>query len=110
MGHGDENILVMREMPWAKCVYWLYRILVEDKFGMNRDDLMKKLEEKGIDTRPFFYPLHVMPPHKNNERFLAAEEISRKGINLPSGVGLTKKMIERVVNIIKGITANFKNI
>ena len=90
------------EMSWAKCVYWMYCILVEDKFGMSRDELMKKLEEKGIETRPFFYPLHVMPPYKNDEKFPVAEETSRKGINLPSGVGLMKEMIERVVNTIKG--------
>ena len=79
------------EMHWAKCVYWMYCILVEDKFGVSRDDLMKRLEEKGIETRPFFYPMHVMPPYKNNERFPAAEEISRKGINLPSAVCLSLK-------------------
>jgi perosamine synthetase len=97
-----ELIKLHLEMPWAKCVYWMYCILVEDQFGMNRDELMKKLEENGIETRPFFYPMHVMPPYKNDEKFPVAEETSRKGINLPSGVGLTKEIIERVVNTIKG--------
>ena len=83
-----ELIKLHPEMPWAKCVYWMYCILIEDKFGMSRDELMKKLEESGIETRPFFYPMHVMPPYKNNEGFAVAEEISRKGINLPSGVKL----------------------
>ena len=64
---------------------------------------MKRLEEKGIETRPFFYPMHVMPPYKNNERFPVAEEISRKGVNLPSGVNLTEEMIMRVVDAIIGI-------
>jgi dTDP-4-amino-4,6-dideoxygalactose transaminase len=93
------------EMSWAKSVYWMFCILVDDKFGMSRDDLMKKLEQKGIDTRPFFYPMHVMPPYKNNEEFTVAEGISRKGINLPSGVGLTKEDVERIVNEIR----SFKN-
>ena len=93
------------EMPWAKCVYWMYCILVDDKFGMSRDDLMKGLEENGIETRPFFYPMHVMPPYKNNEIFHVAEEIARKGINLPSGVNLTKEDVERIVNEIR----SFKN-
>jgi perosamine synthetase len=98
-------ITVHPEMSWAKSVYWMFCILVDDKFGMSRDDLMKKLEQKGIDTRPFFYPMHVMPPYKNNEEFTVAEGISRKGINLPSGVGLTKEDVERIVNEIR----SFKN-
>ena len=89
------------ETSWAKCVYWMYSILIEDKFGMNRDELMKKLEENGIETRPFFYPMHVMPPHKNNGKFPVAEEISRKGINLPSAVGLIRENIERINGVIR---------
>ena len=104
----EELITGHPEMEWAKCVYWMYCILIEDKFGMSRDNLMRKLKEEEIDTRPFFYPVHVMPPYKNNGKFPVAEEISRKGINLPSGVNLTKEMIERVVNTIKGITANLR--
>jgi perosamine synthetase len=95
-----EVITLHPEMPWAKCVYWMYCILVEDKFGTSRDDLMKKLEVKGLETRPFFYPIHLMPPYKNNGRFPFADEIRRKGINLPSGVGLIRENIERIVSVI----------
>ena len=49
----------------------------------------------------FFYPVHVMPPYDNNERFPVAEEISRKGINLPSGVGLISENIERIAGTIR---------
>jgi perosamine synthetase len=55
------------------------------------------------ENMPFFYPVHVMPPHKNNEIFPVAEEISRKGINLPFGPNLTEEMIKQVVNAIIGI-------
>ena len=97
---GNGLIKLHPEMKWAKCVYWMFCILVEDKLGMSRDDLIKILEEREIETRPFFYPMHVMPPHKNNERFPVAEEISRKGINSPSGVTLTENEIEQIVESI----------
>ena len=99
----EENGLIKLhpEMLWAKCVYWMYCILVEDKFGMSRDELMKRLEENGIETRPFFYPMHVMPPHKNSEEFPTIEEISRKGINLPSSSGLKEEEIKFICNEIK---------
>ena len=104
LGELDEKEILKlhTEMSWAKCVYWMYSILIEDKFGISRDNLMKKLEKNGIDTRPFFYPIHVIPPHKNNEKFPIAEEISRKGINLPSGVSLTENEIKQIVRCIRG--------
>lgn len=71
--------------------------------------MIKKLEEKGIETSPFFYPMHVMSPYKNNEELPVAEELSRKGINLPSGVNLTKGMIEEILNITEEV-AKCKNL
>ena len=88
------------EMSWAKCVYWMYSILIKDKFGISRADLMKKLEKNGIDTRPFFYPIHMMPPYMSEEKFPVAEELSRRGINLPSSVQLKEEEIELIVKWI----------
>jgi perosamine synthetase len=53
-----EGIALHPEMPWAKCVYWLYSILVdEEKTGLSRDELAQKLQGYGVETRNFFYPL-----------------------------------------------------
>jgi len=93
-----EMITLHPEMKWAKCVYWMYSILIEDKFGMKRDELMKKIEEKGIETRPFFYPIHEMPPYFNKERFPVAEEVSKRGINLPSSLFLDYETATCVVS------------
>lgn len=91
------------EMSWAKCVYWMYSILIEDGFGLDRGEMMKKLEENGIDTRPLFYPINVMPSYKGGKKFLVAEELSRKGVSLPSAVILARKDVERIINIIMEI-------
>ena len=99
----DENgtIGLHPEMQWAKCVYWMYSVLINEKFGISRDELMKKLEEKGIETRPFFYPIHVLLPYRNNKKFLIAEELSLKGVNLPSSVKLKREDIEYICEMIK---------
>jgi len=89
------------EMPWAKCVYWMYSVLVEDSFGMDRDEFMKKLAEREIETRPLFYPVHIMPPYKVTDRFPVAEELSRKGVSLPTGITLVKKDVETIAGAIK---------
>jgi len=89
------------QMPWAKSVYWMYSILVEDKVKISRDDLMKKLEERGIETRPFFYPMHLIPPYRAKERLPVAEKLAKTGINVPSSVKLQKGEIGYISKIIK---------
>ncbi len=89
------------EEAWAKNVYWMYSVLVEDDYGLDRDGLMARLKKAGIDSRPFFYPLHTLPPYAGSgERFPVAEELARKGLNLPSASTLTEQDIDRVCKII----------
>jgi perosamine synthetase len=81
----------------------MYTILVEDSFGMGRDDLMTYLKERGIETRSAFYPIHVQPVYQKlyaGERYPVAEELGRKGINLPSGNTLTEDQIRYVAETI----------
>lgn len=98
------------EMNWAKCVYWMYSILIEDKAEINRDELMKILEEKEVETRPFFVPMHILPMYSNGEKLPVAEELSKKGINLPSSTKIEKnneiKYVTSLVvkNLDRGIT------
>jgi perosamine synthetase len=99
-----KGVTLPPEMPWAKNVYWLYSILVNEKeFGISRDKLMIKLAENGVETRRFFYPIHTMPPYKKyagNCTFHVADRLSSCGINLPSGVKLTKEKIEEITQFI----------
>jgi len=102
---ADQGVLALHpEMPWAKCVYWMYSILVEDKLGINRDELIQLLEKRGIETRPFFYPMHILPPYKTYEGILrVTESISSKGLNLPSSPVLEKNEIDYIVETITEI-------
>jgi perosamine synthetase len=92
------NVTLPPEMPWAKNVYWLYSILIKASI---RNKVIEKLEKQGIESRPFFYPTHLMPPHKTNLSLPIAEELSAKGLNLPSGTMLSENQIEEVVRSLK---------
>ncbi len=96
-----NGITLPPEMNWAKNVYWMYSVLIEKEFGINRDELMKKLEKNEIETRPFFYPIHEMPPYKNNENFPVAEKLSKGGVNLPSSLKLKTENIKEITEKIK---------
>jgi len=97
-----EGVSLPPEMPWAKNVYWMYSILVQDSFGMDRDELMRRLELKGIETRPLLAPLHLMPPYKKSESIAVAEELASRGISLPSSVNLTAEQTRYIANAIRG--------
>ena len=90
-------------MSWAKNVYWLYSVLLDATL---RDKVIEYLAKQGIESRPFFYPTHMMPPHKRNLRLPIAEELSAKGLNLPSGTMLSENEIETVVNSLKEAVLN----
>jgi len=96
-----DGITLPPEAKWANNVYWMYSILIEDEFG-GRDKVMEKLREKKIDTRPFFYPIHVQPPYlkPGGETFPVAEELSKKGVNLPSAATLREDELRYIVQTI----------
>jgi len=95
-----DEIVLAPEMPWAKSVYWMYSILVKDNFGLDRDNVLDKLTRSGIDNRPFFYPIHCMPPYKENISYPIAEKLSAEGLNLPSSVKLSKNDIQTIATVL----------
>lgn len=109
---GDvEGITLPVEEPWAKNVYWMYSILVEDSFGVDRNELMSKLQAAGIQTRTFFIGMHAQPAFHDIGLFVSqecpvADEIASRGLYLPSAMDLTDDEIEYVCDSIKLIQAS----
>lgn len=80
--------------------YWMCSILVGE--DVDRNNLRDKLKEAGIETRPLFYPVHMMPMYSNKFRLHPiAEEISSMGINLPSYPELTKEQVKYICDVIR---------
>ena len=98
-----KGITLPVEKEWAANCYWLYSVVVEDEYGITRDELIKKLKEHGIESRPFFMPIHDMPPYKVNihGEMAITEELYSKGINLPSSVNLTRDDVKTICEVIK---------
>jgi len=100
-----NGITTPLEANWAKNVYWMFGILIdEQKFGMSRDELRGFLADRGIETRTFFVPIHFQPYYYEQykgERYPVAEQLCRDGMYLPSSSLLTHQEIERVCNTIK---------
>jgi perosamine synthetase len=98
---GIAGLTLPQQMAWARSVYWMYAVLVEEEFGLSRDGLMRELRERGVDTRTFFIPVHEQPLFRNKEEyrdlsFPVSGELSAKGLYLPSGLALTPEQIDSV--------------
>jgi len=81
-------------------VYWFTSFLT------NRlEELTHFLNSNGIQTRRFFYPLHLQPCYKDynldRTKFKISEDIFNKGISLPSSYNLTHNEQEKVISLIK---------
>ena len=84
------------QAPWAKNVYWMVCLLLDKRTRISRDDLIVQLRSRGIDSRPFFYPLTHMPMYKGHAPNRVAHDISQCGINLPSGYGLDQETVRHI--------------
>jgi perosamine synthetase len=102
-----EGATLPPNKDWAFNGYWLYTFLVDESFGVKRDELIDKMMKNGVETRPLFFPLHVMPPYvqyiRNGQQFPVSDHISRYGISLPSSVNIEADEQENVIKSITGI-------
>ena len=89
------------DLPDRDRITWLVGILVNK--NLNREDLMEKFINMGIDVRPFFYPLSKMDIYKkfSNLKTPISEKISKRGLNLPTYESL--KSVEQIKEILNNI-------
>jgi perosamine synthetase len=93
--------LPLKQTSYSKNIYWVYPIVLKDSSPLKALEVMNALKEKGIGTRPFFYPMHKQPvfnkmgffekdSHPNSER------IAERGFYIPSGVGISEEQVHQV--------------
>jgi len=89
--------------PRSSPVFWFTSYVSQDV-----DDLTKYLEGNQIQTRRFFYPLHMQPCYQDmkyikniNSNFNVSENIYNQGISLPSSYNLSNDNQAIVINKIK---------
>ncbi len=96
------------EKKWAKNVYWMYGIVLEESSGLTAEDLAGRLKEKGIGTRPFFLGMHDQPVfHRmglyRDEHYPVTDKIAKQGLYLPSGLTLNEEQVKIVADSLKDI-------
>lgn len=98
--HLEGKVDYHREGPDCRHSYWMFTILTSSM--EKRDVLRQRLAEKGVETRPMFYPVHTMPMY--SRRFMkhpVSEDLAWRGINLPSFPALTEDEVRYISDIVK---------
>ena len=100
--------LPVEKTDYARNIYWVFPVVLLDEVGIEADQMRMLLQEKGIGTRPFFWPMHEQPIIKKmglvqKEKMPNAEYIARRGFYLPSGLALTHDQMIRSAEAVKQI-------
>jgi len=92
------------ESEWARHAYWMFTVILGRESPVGRDALMARLAERGVETRPVFYPVHLLPPYREaarGEEFPVAESLARRGLSLPTWAGLSHAELNYVCESLR---------
>jgi perosamine synthetase len=86
--------------PRCDPVFWFTSFLSDDT-----DDLADYLKHNEVQTRRFFYPLHMQPCYRKRPAsrvdLSVSEQIYRQGISLPSSYHLNDRDQQTVIDLVR---------
>lgn len=94
--------LPVKQTPYANNIYWAFGLVLIDSQEGKVHQVMTELKKLGVDTRPFFFPLHKQPVIQklgfanNNIPLKNSEYLGNNGFYLPNGLGIDIQQVERV--------------
>ena len=102
-----KNItLPLKKTKYAENIYWVYGILAKNISHQKK--ITNQLFRRGIETRPFFWPLNKQPILRKMGFFKKvkmpiAEDLARRGFYIPSGLSLSIKEQKYVIQNLKKV-------
>lgn len=93
---------------YADNIFWVYGLVLSDDCGVDAEEAMRRLADKGIGTRPFFCPMQMQPVLRRMGLFLGeaypvSERLYRQGFYIPSGMALTEDQIQRTAEAVREV-------
>jgi perosamine synthetase len=90
--------------------YWMVTAILPSRPGNEKETLIRRLAERAIDLRPFFYPLSTIPAYEAipaaavaRREHGRAHEISRYGVNLPCALRLDRPDVATVARALREV-------
>jgi perosamine synthetase len=100
--------LPVSRTSYADNIYWVFGVVLDDDIPLDAAEAMRRLEIRGVGTRPFFWPIHEQPTLRRiglfaGECYPCSERLARRGFYLPSGLTLTDAQIDKVAASVQEI-------
>ncbi|MBT5068748.1 MAG: LegC family aminotransferase [Candidatus Marinimicrobia bacterium] len=99
-----EGLFLSKVPEYADNNHWLNLLQIDSKvYGDNRESLMKRLKEKGIQTRPVWKLNHLQIPYKNYQsyRIENANSLVEDSLCLPSSTNLNEFETNKIMDLLK---------
>jgi perosamine synthetase len=97
-----KGISLNRSESWAAPVYWMICLEINGASIEQRNDVITKLGEMGVETRPYFYPMSDMPMYERANTEMT-HRIYATGINLPSYFDLDIEDVIHIAGMVKEV-------
>lgn len=83
--------------------YWFYALKCDDKYLMNRDEVIKHLSSKGIQSRPIWGLISEQKPYLNSQvyKIEKAKYYIKHIVNIPCSTNLTREDALYVIECLK---------
>ena len=107
---GLPELQLPVEMPWGKNVYWVFGMVLGEGRGADAAEVMGRLRQLGVETRPFFLGMHEQPVFRRmglfeGDAFPVAERLTRRGFYLPNGLSLSEPQLQEVIGKVREVLA-----
>jgi perosamine synthetase len=98
--HAASGVTTQPVAAWASLTPWLYSVLLDDQD--TRDRVAQRLSTRGIETRPFFVPIHTLPPYEVSRHLdlPVTNELGRRGLSLPTSSTMPSTVADRVAHAL----------
>ncbi|MGX6591138.1 LegC family aminotransferase [Cetobacterium ceti] len=84
--------------------HWFYSVVVDkEKYGLNKDELLQKLVEENIQTRPIWGLIHEQKPFVENEAYKMekANYYHDRILNIPCSSNLIEEDVDYVIKKLR---------
>jgi perosamine synthetase len=102
---GEYRALIKNRLDYPRLegtAPWLFTGLV-DQFDNPVSEVMRRMLERGVETRPVFVPMHRLPMYQaRDEDFPVACYVADHGISLPTHSQLVDRDVRFITSVLLG--------
>ena len=99
-----EGLEILPFVEGIRANHWFYSLKIDkEKYGIGRDELLQKLVDVGIQTRPIWGLIHQQKPYSTCQSYEIEKALYYydRILNLPCSSNLTEKEVYQVIEKIK---------